>query len=451
MSEGTENSTVQADLRPLVPSLPFLELRIQGSHGSRHLPFLQNPLEFRLDSAGGAPAEWAVELTPDFCLLLHCRSQSRDPMILLLGQSLELGNERLSVVDLRTLPPYRLVSLSAELGYRVWALGDGISTIGRPGRRQNDISLAAASVSRTHARLEVREKVARLFAESGALTAVNGQTLEIEQGYDLQPNDMLQVGDLHFRWEREERVFLHVARKLRLKALGSCSVSLGTARQDELEFRNENARNLLFWMCACRDNELPIERILDGYWPERPPLRQRKNLSHTLKALQSELGWTDEVYSQVLLRSAETVRLDNSAVEWCDIWELQDAVRRFPKHPLSLRAVLDLHPGPLMPHQRQGWVRALRGELFVAWLSMVEQCSPEPEVNPRLGDTLTRCLRDGDFEEFAYERVFGIAVTFSLEGLIAPWMADLKERLLSSTGDLPSAELTKLAARMARR
>lgn len=451
MSDGPDNSTVQADLRPLVPSLPFLELRIQGGYGSRHLPFLQNPLDFRLDTENTAPAEWSVELTADYRLLLHCRSQSKEPTDLLLGQTVELGNERLRVVDLRTLPPYRLVSLSAGLGYRVWPLADGAWTVGRPGRRSNDISLSAPSISRTHARLEVRDKVARLVAESSALTAVNGQALATDQVQDLQPNDMIQLGDLHFRWEREERAFLHLDRKLRLRALGSCSVSLGTARQDELEFRNENARNLLFWMCACRDNELPIERILDGYWPERPPLRQRKNLSHTLKALQNELGWSDAAYGQMLLRTADTVRLENSAVESCDIWELQDAARRFPRQPLSLLSLLDLHPGPLLPHQRQGWVRALRGELFMAWLGMIEQCPPDPETSPRLGETLTRCLRDGDFEEFAYERVFRLAVAFSLESMIAPWLADLEERLLASTGELPSQDLTDLAIRLARR
>ena len=447
MSEGADNSTVQADLRPLVPSLPFLELRIGGSHGSRHLPFLSNPLAFRLESG----AEWSVELGGDFRLLFLCRSQERPPLEAMLGQTVEVGDERLRVVDLRTLPPYHLVSLSAELAYRTWPMSDGIWTVGRPGRRQNDVALTAASISRAHARFEIRDKVARLVAEaSGALSAVNGQTLEAEQTHDLQPNDVIQLGELLFRWEREERAFTHLDGKLRLKALGANSVSLGTARQDELEFRNENARNLLFWMCACRDSELPVERILDGYWPERPVLRQRKNLSHTLKALQNELGWSDAVFAHMIPRNADTVRLEKAAVESCDIWELQDAVRQFPRHRLSLAAVLELHPGPLLPHQQQGWVRALRVELFTAWLGLLERCGAQPEAVPRLAETLTRCLRDGDFEEFAYERVFRLAVHYGLERHIAPWLADLKERLLASTGELPSPELSQLAARLSR-
>lgn len=445
MNEGTDNSTVQADLRPLVPSLPFLELRIGDGLGSRHLPFLSNPLDFRLE--GGT--EWSVELGGDFRLTFSCRSETRPSLEALLGQTVRIGNERLQVVDLRTLPPYRMVSLAAELEYRTWPLPDGVWTVGRPGRRQNDVVLTAASVSRAHARFEIRDKVARLIAEaSGALTAVNGQSLEPEQPHDLQPNDVIQIGELLFRWERDERAFTHFDAKLRLRALGASSVSLGTARQDELEFRNENARNLLFWMCASRNSALPVERILGGYWPERPSLRQRKNLSHTLKALQNELGWSDLVFAEMIPRSSDTIRLDKAAVESCDIWELQDAVRRFPRPHLDLAAVLDLHPGPLLPHQNQGWVRALRVELFAAWLGLLEQCSAQPEVVPRLADTLTRCLRDGDFEEFVYERVFRLAASFGLKPMIAPWFADLKERLLASTGEPPSPELSKLATRL---
>jgi hypothetical protein len=452
VSEGGENSTVSADLRPLVPSVPFLELRIRGPHGSRDLPFLHNPMDFRLHHGNGAPPEWSVELSAEHRLHFQCRSQTCPLMVKLVGEEVMLGDERVTVVDLRSLPPYRLVSLSSGLGYRAWCLSDGNWTVGRPGKRHNNVVLEAASVSRTHARLEIRDKAARLVAEAeGALTALNGQRLGAGRAYDLQPNDVLQFGELLFRWEREERVLFQSPDRLRLKGLGMACVSLGTARQDAIELRNEKARNLLFWAASLRGAELSVERILEEYWPERPPLRQRKNLSHCLKAMQSELGWSEGTFTQLLTRSSETLRLDPSAVESFDVWSLQEALRRSPREALDLSELLDLHPAPLLPHWEGSWVRPLRTELFLSWLAALLACSPRAELQARLGETVGGCLRDGDFEEFVYEKAFEIAARFSLHHLIRAWLSELRERTLASTGDVPSQDLQLFGERLAGR
>jgi hypothetical protein len=343
------------------------------------------------------------------------------------------------------LPPYRLVSLSAALHYRIWPLDQGHWTIGRPGRRPNAVALEGSSVSRAHACLEIADKV-ELFAEAaGALTAVNGQRLEAGQRQELRPNDMIQIGDLLFRWERAETAPQQGEGTLRLGFLGRPSVVLAGAPESEVIFRNENARSLLFWLVACRGASLAVERITEEFWPERPDLRQRKNLSHILRAMQGELGWSADSFERWIDRRAETIALRPEAIEVCDLWTLQDAIRQSGP-PRAMAELLSLHPGPLLPHARQRWAKALRDELFMGWLGLLNRCQPNDQELPRLGALLTACLRDGDFEEFVYLETFRLSARFGLSAMIALWLSELKDAL-RTMGDEPSQELLSQATR----
>lgn len=451
MSEGADNSTVRSELRPLLPGIAFLELRVRGTNGSRAWPFLSNPLSFCLQT-GSRVEDWTVELTSDHRLLFRPSKGEENSSSALIAQEIQIGEFRVAVHDLRTLPPYRLVALSDQLNFRIWPLSDGVHHLGRPGRRANAISLASPGVSRTHARFEIAGRRVHLLAEAqGALTAVNGRPIEPEQPCELRPDDLIQLGDLLFRWEREERALRGFSTPLRLRSLGDGSVTVGT--DGRVEIRNENARNLLFWLASRRGEELAIERVLEGYWPERAPLRQRKNLSHTLKALQAELGWSDASLDRLLPRSADVLRLEPAAVESFDAWTLRDAARRHRQTPLGWSETLALHPAPFLASQRGGWVAVTRLELFLLWLSMLESSEPAGLTSVQKGDLaelLTRALRDGDFEEFVYERVFRLAASLGLQETIPVWMGDLSQRLLADTGDAPSSELIQRARALSR-
>ncbi len=495
MSDGADNSTVRSELRPVLPGVPFLELRVRGANGSRPWPFLTNPLRFRLedssipteatepqaswqnaprgvstdapreastnapreattDAPDGATTdapEWTVELTPDHRLVFRSLQPDGPSHHCLLGQELQLDGYRVSVHDLRTLPPYRLVALSEELNSRTWPLSDGRHAIGRPGKRVNAVALASSSISRTHARLEIAQRSAHLVPEAeGALTAVNGRPIELGQAYELQPDDVLQLGDLLFRWEREERAFRPSTERLRLGSLGQISIGLGP-RDQELEVRNDNARSLLFWLATLRGEELSLERVLETYWPERPLLRQRKNLSHALKALQAEVGWSDTTLEHLLPRSGDSLRLDPAALASFDVWSLREAARRHRDEPLGWSEILTLHRGPFLARQRAGWIGVVRLELFALWLSMLETSDPKaltPALKIDLGELLTRALRDGDFEEFVYERVFRLAAHLGLQERVPLWLGELRHRLATETGEAPSAELVRQAERL---
>ena len=442
-------STVDAQVRPVAPNFPFLELWIQGGDGLRYLPFLENPQTFRVLVEGERFADWSVELDPEQRLFLSQPNQPRSRIEVLQGQELLLGLEKLVVVDRRTLLPYRLVSLSSNPGARHWELGDGHWTIGRPGKRNNTISLHETSVSRAHASLEISGKSARIFAETdGALTAINEQRLSGGHSHALEPNDVVQIGELLFRWERQERALWASGSPLLLKGLGAQDISLGTAKEDQIDFRNENAKSLLFWLALHRGSSISVERILEQYWPEKPLLRQRKNLSHCLKALQGELGWSEQEFSDRVLRHPDLLRFEPQAKDSCDVWVLQEGLRRARTGEISLSELLDLHPGPLLPRWEQIWVRSLRRDLFWEWLGALSACKPEPSVKPLLASRISHCLRTGDFEEYVYERAFTLAKAFGIQDIILPCLSELADRLLETTGDEPSEELRALAHRL---
>lgn len=74
MSSTSENrwscSTVDAELRALSPSLPFLELWIHGPQGIRHIPFLENRQPFQVQT-GDATTPAGVSLSEHTRLLCH--------------------------------------------------------------------------------------------------------------------------------------------------------------------------------------------------------------------------------------------------------------------------------------------------------------------------------------------------------------------------------------------
>ena len=448
-SQDLNLSTVDAEVRPVAPNFPFLELWIQGRDGLRYLPFLENPQTFRVLVEGEHFDDWSVELNTEQRLYLSQPGKPNSRIEVLQGEELLLGLEKLVVIDRRTLLPYRLVSLSSHPGSRHWELGDGDWTIGRPGKRNNTISLPETSVSRAHARLEISGKSARIFSETdGALTAINEHRLAGGQSQALEPNDVIQIGELLFRWERQERALWASGSAIHLQGLGAQEVSLGTAKEDVIDFRNENAKSLLFWLACHRESSVSVERILEQYWPEKPLLRQRKNLSHCLKALQSELGWSENEFTDRISRHPDYLRFEPADHDSCDIWKLQDGLQKARAEGATLFELLELHPGPLLPGWDQIWVRSLRRDLFWEWLGAVAACQPDTDLKPVLASTLARCLRIGDFEEYVYERAFALASAFGLQEMILPCLSELSDRLQETTGDEPSQQLRDLAHRL---
>lgn len=389
-------STVDAELVPLAPAFAFLELRLIDEEGERYLPFLSERLEFRL----GAQECW-VELHKDALILHH-----RESRPLQLDQNVKLEGGSLRVVDLRTLPPFWLVGLSPQLNRKRWPVEPGECLLGRAGKRLNNVLLNHPSISRAHARIQLVGIKAKFQAESGALSAINGQQVSQGQTLELIPNDVLQLGELHLRWEREERALTDAPGMLRLQGLGMPATWIDGR---EVRWNNENAQDLLFWLASCQGSTLAVRRVLDEYWPDRATLRQRKNLSHVLKSLQAELGLSKESVEHMVERTPETLRLNPSRVAQCDFWT-------------------GTYGGAFLPHNKRPWARSVRREQLLAWLSALISSPPQVAQRQQVLALLTQILRDNQFEDFVYQRACQAANALASPSHAAMWLEELKER-----------------------
>lgn len=440
--DSSNESTISAELRPLRAGLPFLELHGRGRFGLRRIPFLDSRIQFHPEEDREQSQCWLVEMKPDTTFLFYPESQPTRTFERLLEEPMELGGERWMVVDTRAMPGHCLAALSPELSYRTWPLGSGQWNVGRSGRRHNHIALEHKSISRLHARIKVEGEQATLTAETdGALTAVNEVPLVPNRPVSLSSQDLVQFGQLLFRWESHKATTGPLARRLRIKTLGRAEISLEGVPTEPLRFSNDNAKSLLLRLVAARGTPVLLERLLEEYWPERPSLRQRKNLSHTLRALQAELGWTDEEYERRLERHPETLILRTDCVAWCDLWTLTDTLRA----PRSARVLDALHPGAFLPNYSYSWTRSLRAELFLSWLSGLKQNKPSDLSGATVGESLTTTLREAEFEEDIYREVIAFAQEWQLTHLIPIWINDLEERLRHTTGDSLSPELAAFA------
>jgi DNA-binding SARP family transcriptional activator len=382
-------STLDAELVELAPTATFLEARIVDEQGARHLPFLSDTLEFQFCGSRAA-----LNLRPSGMVMFHLGTEERE---IHLDEVVQREGGRLSVVDLRTLPPYWLMGLSPELHGKRWPVQYGCTKLGRKGSRQNDIVLAHRSISRSHASIHTSSSGSFLEAESSALSAINSKPLKPQQRVDLSSQDLLQLGEWHFRWEKEEKALHYAPGILELQALG---MERATVDEREIVWHNEKAKDLLYRLAYSRST-LTIERLVEEYWPERPNLRQRKNLSHVLKSLQSELGLTNRSMGHMVERTAETLRLNPERVANCDFWRLKEACRQG-----DLQTLLDLFQGSFLLSNERPWARAARRELFLLWLSSVQKHEPNDIEQGAVIEIVSRVARETPFEGFVVTRIY---------------------------------------------
>lgn len=399
-------STVDAELVELHPVSSFLELRIQEGQNIRHLPFLGDVVPFVLNGE-------ACEVALGSDLRLSIKEPNGEHFIGLDDVTIIQGAS-LQVIDRRTLPPFWVVGLSAEIQGRRWPVNGGDNLIGRPGARTNQIPLAHPSVSRTHARISIKSSQAEFQAESKALSALNGEKIRPGQRVTLSPNDLLQIGEWHLRWQREDGALFHSPGKLRLHGLGGARTWVDGR---EIRWHNEKARDLLYWL-AYAGATVPVAKVLEEFWPQRPVLRQRKNLSHCLKGLRMDLGLSSEHLEGLIERTPDTLRLNAELVDDCDFWNLD-----------SSQADLLERGGAFLPENERPWAITARRALILAWLKKSEQATLSQPDKEKLLDLVSQALRQSEFETFVYERACALAKSLESPSHLALWEAELKESL----------------------
>lgn len=398
--------------------LPALELRIQEGSGVRRLPLQSPSLEFLVDQT-----PWSVTFA-DGGLMFR-----RGDAVLLgdLGQEVVLGEHaRARVVDLDLLPPFWLISLSPDLPHQSWPVLHGVCTIGRPGKRSNTISLGHRSISRAHACITVEGGKAILKSESPAFTAVNNQAVAFESTVELQPNDVLRFGDYLLRWEQEgDAAGPDDQAYLTIKALGRTLVSLDGR---DVRWRHEHAKDLFFWLAAHKDNELPAALVMDEYWPQLPAAKKVENLGQVLHHMRTDLGLSQQRFDRLILRTSKSLRLSTTPIADCDFWALRQG--------LANQTLEDRHLefGQLfLPRNERAWARAVRLELVLAWLGLLQKATlPESRREQVLND-VTEILREMDFEDSVQEAAFALADALDASSQAASWLKEAVEHAYGIT------------------
>lgn len=420
-----DDSTVLAQLERLPQEARYLRLELQGPSLTQRLPLMRRVTRFELTNG-----TWTCHWDPDNRFTF---ARGDTTIEVQLGERFTLDGQPARMLDLRTLAPYALsLQQEGEPG-RHWELFDGTHLIGRPGKRQNQITLNHQSISRAHARLEISSERVNLVAESSSgLTAVNGTRLTEGVSLRLDHGDRIQLGEFLCLWHREKRNEEKPPGGLVVQLLGGLRV---WNNGEQVSLRNEKSRTILGWLLVRNEGAIPVEQLLEALWPERPLLRQRKNLSHALKSLEADLGYSCEEFERLLPRTGEHLRLDRTRVARVDLWELQAACQRSTE--VSPETLAGLHPAPLLPENSETWLETSRAEHFLAWLDLAARNDPGPGKRGPLLDAISNSLSGTEYPEFVYRAALALAEAWHCPDFANLWSWDFRNRIGTiSEGDL---------------
>lgn len=356
-----------------------LELVVSGlTSGVVHFPLCQERVQL-----GGADPDVPLE---GVCgrLFFHgsqllFESES-DRAAVVLGQVWRLGGYELRVQGEE--PRGALLEGLCEpyLG-RFWPLGREVFHLGRPGRRLNQ--LVGSKMSREHARIVAVAEGHMLQVETArSVSEVNGQGLGPGQTVLLRDGDVLQLGDARLRFRLQVTA---PARDLRLFTLGAFEVHTLAGPVSQSEWKHRMACYLLARV-AVAGGLVPLERVLEDFWPDGDPANARRRLTWHLCALRTQLG------EDWVVRTAYGLQLREGV--WHDVLELERALRLG-----DVELVLQLYRGRFLEDCYLDWAEQLRRDLegrFVACLL----ASLEGLVDPHLRQAVSQALllREPDCE-----------------------------------------------------
>jgi len=319
-----------------------LELLIAGPEGILPFPLCQESVRI-----GGPDSDIPL---PDVTarLLFHADrlyfedAAGRRPIQL--GCEWHLGPYRLRVEE-EEIPGAQLEGLSEPYLGRLWTIGKGPFLLGRPGKRGNHLCVQDCGLSREHARILSLPEGFLLQVESArSLTDLNGLSLKLGQKVLLREGDVLQLGEMRLRFR------VHATTPgSRLYALGPFEVFTAQGRLDQSGWKHRLACHLLARVAAA-DGLLPVDRLLEDFWPDKEPAAARRRLTWHLCILRSQLGQEWVIRSHYGLKLKEGV--------WHDVVELERALRAG-----DVRSALQLYRGAYLDDCYLDWAQQLRHQL----------------------------------------------------------------------------------------
>ncbi len=231
---------------------------------------------------------------------------------------------------------------------RIWSLVGEVVHIGRPGKRKNEVELNHPTISREHAELRWGGQGAVL--NSRGASWVEGAPVGPE-GAVLADGALLQLSDLLFQFRLLNAPA--VARgRLEVTSLGSFQVRVDGELITEKAWRTQSVRWLMARLALEWGRPVPVEKLLEEFWPEMPEDKSRNNLNYSLSTLRQLLKAPDSV-----LRATGSVQLAPNFLGSHDLVELQRALRAE-----DWGRALDLY-GEYLPGCYADWAEGLRGQL----------------------------------------------------------------------------------------
>lgn len=366
MIEDDDALTDNVAAETFTPAHAHLELVIvqEGQREFRY-PFLETEIVFARDASLAFPdgSPWVARLSGNTVTLKN--EQSGETMPLPVGSQMELQDSKIWLVDARQAPLGRLEGITDPFTGRVWTLGGSQSWLGRRGKRFNHIELNHPTISRAHATFtpDQHGRVTLLGESAGSAITVNGTALPAGQTARLANGDLIGFGGLQFRFSCPEGEVGE--RLLNVNTMGTLQVALGAPASTGAQISTKKARWLMAVLAVQWGAPKAVETVLDWFWPDLPPARARKNLSHLISVIRDELGCPEGEFESLILRTPSTIALNPDRLGTHDMVEVKKltASRAAITSDAAVDRLLSLYQGPFMPTCHEDWAHAWRQAL----------------------------------------------------------------------------------------
>ena len=329
----TRPTRIRREARPIATAL---ELVVRSSQGVARHPVVRTSFCLGEDLGVEGPAI-RFRFFQD---ILHFEAPSGHGVVLLNGSPARTGrlavgdrlawdDSQLEVCHLQPSLRAVLEGLSDPFRGRVWSIGTAGVTLGRAGRRDNDITLEHPTVSREHATLLWGAGGAQLLNESSnSLVVVGGEVVASGTQVAVSDGALLEIGDLVFRFRMLEASSSETPRGLlQVRSMGGLAVIVGEQALTEQEWTSMRGRCLLARLALEWGGTVGLEPLVEEMWPDQASERGRLNLNSCLFQLRKTLQ-TSESGPDLIIRTRQGLQLDPQCLGNHDVIDLRSALQQ---------------------------------------------------------------------------------------------------------------------------
>lgn len=282
------------------------------------------------------------------------------------GDTLELGQEVLELWETSQVIRATLECYSDPFYARIWPIEQPQTSIGRPGKRNNAVVLDHQTVSREHATLLCDASGPSIQCESGGLLIIDGEEVPQGQSSRLKDGDLVQFGELLFRFRllKAPEPELAIPSKLQIQSFGQLRVSRAGIAIGEKSWRTQAMKWLLARLALEWGRPVASEVLLELFWPDLPPDRSKNNLNYTVSSLRQLLKSDDNDRADYLLRTNQSLQLNPEILGQHDVSQFQSLLSqanlssergRDERSWEALSAALQLYQGPYLDGCFMDW------------------------------------------------------------------------------------------------